>query len=110
MKWAADVRGEHLAPAMVTAIAKPGIVGVKRANDAGDLASEQRLIAFDVVRKLTGLSRSTIWRLERQGLFPRRRRISHRRVAWASVEVRDWAHARSSDDCSPGDRPERARP
>lgn len=111
MKWAADVGGAHIKGTMPAAIAKAGNRALTHLNGSdGRRAEEQRLIPFSVVRHLTALSRSTIWRLERQGSFPKRRRISHRRVAWASVEVRDWAHARSSDGCSPGDRPERARP
>ncbi|MCC7241570.1 MAG: AlpA family phage regulatory protein [Acidobacteria bacterium] len=50
-----------------------------------------RLLRFAAVRARTGLSRSTIWRLERQGLFPRRRRISHGAVAWAAEEVEAWS-------------------
>lgn len=50
------------------------------------------LLRFPAVRARTGLSRSTIWRLEQRGLFPRRRRISHRAVAWAAEEVEAWSH------------------
>jgi prophage regulatory protein len=42
------------------------------------------------VRARTGLSRSTIWRLERQGAFPRHRRISRNAVAWVEDEVAAW--------------------
>jgi len=35
-----------------------------------------RLIRFSPVRDRTGLSRSTIWRLERHGAFPTHRRMS----------------------------------
>ena len=65
---------------------------------AGDQRSSARpatakFLRFPAVRARTGLSRSTIWRLERQGLFPRRRRISHRAVAWAADEVESWTQA-----------------
>lgn len=39
------------------------------------------------VKKATGLSTSTIWRLEKEGLFPKRRKISKRAVAWLSSEI-----------------------
>ena len=45
-------------------------------------------------RNLTGLSRSTRWRLERQHSFPRRRRISDRTVGWLASELEDWLVAR----------------
>ena len=35
-----------------------------------------KLLRFPMVRERTGLSRSTIWRLERCGDFPKHRRIS----------------------------------
>ena len=49
-----------------------------------------KLLRFAAVRARTGLSRSTIWRLERQGAFPRHRRISANAVAWVEEEVNDW--------------------
>src|SRR5215207_4612599 len=44
----------------------------------------------------TRLSDTTVWRLERQGLFPKRMRISHKRVAWKAQEVDDWIAAREA--------------
>jgi prophage regulatory protein len=49
-----------------------------------------RFLRFPAVRARTGLSRSTIWRLERQGAFPRHRRISRNAVAWVEDEVTAW--------------------
>jgi prophage regulatory protein len=49
-----------------------------------------RMIRFPTVRDRTGLSRSTIWRLERQGEFPRHRRISPNAVGWLEHEVDAW--------------------
>jgi len=42
------------------------------------------------VSKRTGLSRVTIWRLEKKGKFPKRYSISERRVAWRDDEINDW--------------------
>lgn len=42
------------------------------------------------VRKITGLSRSSRWRLEQLGLFPRRRAISPGAVAWLESEIESW--------------------
>jgi prophage regulatory protein len=60
---------------------------------SGARPATARFLRFPAVRARTGLSRSTIWRLEQQGLFPRRRRISHRAVAWAADEVENWTQA-----------------
>ena len=42
------------------------------------------------VRTVTGLSRTTRWRLERVGQFPRKRRISPGAVGWLESEVVTW--------------------
>lgn len=48
------------------------------------------LVRFPELRKLISLSRSTIWRLERQGAFPRRRKLSSNTVGWLRSEVNVW--------------------
>jgi prophage regulatory protein len=42
----------------------------------------------------TGLSRTTVWRLERRGLFPARRQISPGTIGWIATEVEDWINRR----------------
>jgi len=66
-------------------------------RSAGSLALQQaasagrvpplKLLRFPVVRERIGLSRSTIWRLERRGEFPKRYRISPNVVAWVEEDV-----------------------
>ena len=46
------------------------------------------------VQELSGLSETTIWRLEKDGQFPRRRRISGNIVAWRSDEIEAWMDSR----------------
>jgi len=53
-----------------------------------------KLLRFPDVRERTGLSRSTIWRLERRGEFPRHRRVSANTVAWVEEEVTRWIRSR----------------
>lgn len=48
----------------------------------------------DEVVEATDLSRATIDRREKEGLFPQRVQLSPRRVAWRSDEVRDWVASR----------------
>ena len=56
-----------------------------------------KLLRFPTVRERTGLSRSTIWRLERCGDFPKHRRISANVVAWVEEEVMGWIHLKVGD-------------
>jgi prophage regulatory protein len=63
-------------------------------NGSGADVPPPRLLRFPTVRDRTGLSRSTIWRLERRGEFPRHRRISANVVAWVETEVVDWIQSR----------------
>jgi prophage regulatory protein len=52
------------------------------------------------VAEVVPISRSTAWRLERAGKFPRRRKISPKCVGWLRTEVEEWA--RSLDQVSEG--------
>ena len=46
------------------------------------------------VISVTGLSRMTIWRLERSGGFPLRRQLGPRSVAWLQSDVEGWIKSR----------------
>lgn len=47
------------------------------------------------VAALTGLSKSTRWRLEKLGEFPKKRQLSTKSVGWLASEVEEWAQTRS---------------
>jgi prophage regulatory protein len=49
--------------------------------------------AAELIRK-TGLSLSTIWRLEQDGAFPSRRALGPNSVGWLESEVDSWLHSR----------------
>jgi prophage regulatory protein len=54
------------------------------------------LIRFPVVQvKTGGLSRSTIWRLEREGRFPKRRVVTANTVAWNEAEIDAWIQSKN---------------
>lgn len=53
-----------------------------------------KLLRFPAIRERTGLSRSTIWRLERDGNFPKHHRISLNAVAWVEEEVMHWIRSK----------------
>ena len=72
---------------------KPG-TGAPTRQQPDAAHRELRFLRFPAVRARTGLSRSTIWRLERQGSFPRHRRISRNAVAWVEDEVTEWMRSK----------------
>ena len=53
-----------------------------------------RVLRIAAVKDRVGLSRTSIWRLERKGLFPRRRQLSANAVGWSEEEVDDWLRSR----------------
>jgi prophage regulatory protein len=57
---------------------------------------EDRFIREAEVQRITGLSRTTRWRLEREGKFPSRRQLSENAVAWLESEIRAWCTSRSA--------------
>jgi prophage regulatory protein len=56
-----------------------------------------RILREREVRTMTGLSRTTRWRLERAGQFPRKRQLSPGAVGWLESEVVDWLAAKAED-------------
>ena len=63
-------------------------------NDVPVLVPPLKLLRFEAVQERIGLSRSTIWRLERRGQFPKHRRISANAVAWVEDELVAWIRAK----------------
>ena len=47
----------------------------------------KKILRWPAVYRRTGISRSTVWRLERVGLFPQRVRIGMRGVGWYESEI-----------------------
>lgn len=52
------------------------------------------LLRLKSVIALTGLSRSNVYRLEADGLFPARVKLSARASAWKADEVAAWIESR----------------
>ena len=50
----------------------------------------ERMVLWPEVHALVGLSRTTIWRMERMGQFPRRVLLSLRAVGWQESELKAW--------------------
>lgn len=53
-----------------------------------------RLLSWARVQAITGLSRSTAYRLQREGAFPPSIAISPRRVGWWESELAAWKQTR----------------
>jgi prophage regulatory protein len=53
-----------------------------------------RILRMPQVVAITGLSRSTVYRLIGDGSFPRQRALSARAVGWLESELQAWLHAR----------------
>ena len=49
-----------------------------------------RALRWRDLKHKVGLSRTTVWRLEQAGRFPRRRHLSRGVVAWLSDEIDEW--------------------
>jgi prophage regulatory protein len=63
--------------------------------------AKNSLIRLPEVRRLTGLSRSSLYRLERAGHFVPRIRLSTRACAWRFDQVTAWIEARPLADAVP---------
>lgn len=61
-----------------------------------------RLLRLPEVEAVTGLSGTTIWRREKEGEFPRRRRVAGNLVAWRSDEIERWIESRPEADGADG--------
>jgi prophage regulatory protein len=48
------------------------------------------------VEAVTSLSRTTRWRLERRGQFPKRVRLSPGRVGWRQADIEAWISSRAA--------------
>jgi len=58
---------------------------------------EDRLLSWDQVEHIASISRSTAWRMERDGAFPRRVRVSPGRVGWWESELTSWKRTRGGE-------------
>src|SRR5262245_53337133 len=71
---------------------------LQRGTNPSDVTAGERLVNLDEVLYRTALSRTTRWRLEKQGLFPKPFRISAGRVAWRQADIDHWISEKLSDD------------
>ncbi len=55
-----------------------------------DLPSSTTLLRLPAVRQRVGLSTATIYRLVKQGTFPRPLKLGAQSVAWIEAEIQQW--------------------
>ena len=54
------------------------------------MLSQYQLIRLPQVKEITGLGKSTIYRLIEEGDFPKQVYLGARSVAWVKSQVEDW--------------------
>jgi len=59
--------------------------------------SGTRVLSQQAVLERVPVSRTTLWRMERAGLFPQRIRVSANRVGWIEADVDAWVDGRKGD-------------
>jgi prophage regulatory protein len=52
------------------------------------------------VAEKVGLSKVSLWRLEKLGKFPKRRQLGPNSVAWVEQEIEEWMRQREVVDIS----------
>lgn len=57
---------------------------------------EMRILREPKVVTMVGISRSTIWRMEKDGLFPKRLKISPGAIGWLEKDINEWIEGRAA--------------
>jgi predicted DNA-binding transcriptional regulator AlpA len=60
------------------------------------MSQQDQIIRPRNIRTITGLSKVTVWRLEKKGEFPKRVRLSSGAVGWRMSEVMAWLESRQA--------------
>ena len=55
----------------------------------------KKILRPNAVSEKVGLSKTTIWRRERDGDFPRRLQLGGKAVGWLEAEVDEWIETRA---------------
>jgi len=60
-----------------------------------DRSTPTKIYRLSDLVDVTGLSRTTLWRLEREGSFPRHIKLSSRAIGWTRADVEAWFASRA---------------
>ncbi len=55
----------------------------------------KKMLSYQEIETLTGMTRVTIWRLVKKGEFPQPRKVTSRLVRFLESEVVEWAESRN---------------
>lgn len=64
-------------------------------SSSDSVSTPDRIIRANEVQEMTGLSRTTLWRMENKDEFPRRVSLGGNTVGWKLREVQDWISNRA---------------
>ena len=75
-------------------------MGVKPVADSASPHFEvpDRALRIPETCRISGLSNATLWRMEKEGLFPKRRRLSNSASGHLLSEVLEWLRSRPAAD------------
>jgi prophage regulatory protein len=59
-------------------------------------SNRNEIVRQSQLKEITGLSPTTIWRLERRGEFPPRRKLTSMAVGWLRLEIDEWVVSRQN--------------
>lgn len=68
-------------------------------NDTGKTFENISIVRLPEVTKVTGLSRTTIWRYEKEGLFPTRISLGGGSIGWYQSDIHHWMTSRKRQSC-----------
>jgi prophage regulatory protein len=77
----------------VLALPKKGSHVPVRTNKEANMTQE-RMIRIKEVMRITGLSRSTIYAMIAENVFPKQKRIGKRAIAFLHSEIAEWVRTR----------------
>lgn len=52
--------------------------------------TQDRILRSEEVQKIAGVSRTTLWRMERKGLFPSRVPLGTGSIGWRMSDIEEW--------------------
>ena len=74
---------QDLAPELLKAVVER--LSHKEGRDVMD-----RVMRLNEVKRITGLSRTTIWELERAGRFPKHVQLTAKAIGWLESQIDGW--------------------
>lgn len=77
---------QHLLDSVVT----PSSSSSLPPNKPNEEDTQDRIMRVQEVQQVTGISRSTIWRLENKGQFPRRVALGPSSIGWLKSDIELW--------------------